>query len=222
MYNDSVIQEQSGLNAFITKSLISWDQCWDFSPCLWGLMMTVFQRFLRSNLELNSTNGFAAVVVGVILVFVASGRLLKIAVYSSDLLDLLSFEWSTLGFIIASLHASIVYRLSWSVPWCLLSWGLSDASVKKDLNAGMGRALMGVLISVIILLLWTCSWEVLEWTISCLSSSLQDWQQDKDSLLSMISKWVAYYRLGSSNNWNFILTLSTSLSSLLRIFGRND
>ena len=56
MYNDSVIQEQSGLNAFYNENLlISWDRCGDFSPCVWpdddGL-----SRLLRSNLD-NSTNG---------------------------------------------------------------------------------------------------------------------------------------------------------------------
>ena len=56
MYNDSVIQEQSGLNAFYNKiySLVG-NWCWDFSPCVWPDDDSL-SRLLRSNLD-NSTNG---------------------------------------------------------------------------------------------------------------------------------------------------------------------
>ena len=71
MYNDSVIQEQSGLNAFYNKiySLVGIGV--GISALVSGLMMTVFQDFC-----------------------------------SSDLLDLLSFEWLYLELYHCSLHAS--------------------------------------------------------------------------------------------------------------------
>ncbi len=56
MYNDSVIQEQSGLNAFYNKiySLVGIGV--GISALVSGLMMTVFQDFFVQNLD-NRTNG---------------------------------------------------------------------------------------------------------------------------------------------------------------------
>ena len=165
---------------------------WGFQPLCWP-DDDVFQDFFVQILT-TAMVYYAAVVVELILVFVASGRLLKIA--------------------------RLLFRSSWSTQlWMALPWALSLLATCKQLSiraflvqslmfychgnyrtrrekdlSGMGRALMGMSWSVwSSLLLWTCSWEVLEWTISwvlSLSSSLQDWQLGitKDSFMSMIKQ----------------------------------
>ena len=74
MYNDSVIQEQSGLNAFYNKiySLVGIGV--GISALVSGLMMTVFQDFFVQILTTAPMVYYAAVVVELILVFVASGK----------------------------------------------------------------------------------------------------------------------------------------------------
>ena len=70
MYNDSVIQEQSGLNAFYNKiySLVGIGV--GISALVSGLMMTVFQDFFVQILTTAPMVYYAAVVVELILVFV--------------------------------------------------------------------------------------------------------------------------------------------------------
>ena len=104
MYNDSVIQEQSGLNAFYNKvySLVGIGV--GISALVSGLMMTVFQDFFVQILTTAPMVYYAAVVVELILVFVASGKAVKNS--PSALLDLLSFEWLYLELYHCSLHAS--------------------------------------------------------------------------------------------------------------------
>ena len=77
MYNDSVIQEQSGLNAFYNKiySLVGIGV--GISALVSGLMMTVFQDFFVQILTTAPMVYYAAVVVELILVFVASGKAVK-------------------------------------------------------------------------------------------------------------------------------------------------
>ncbi|MDU5578427.1 MAG: BAX inhibitor (BI)-1/YccA family protein, partial [Streptococcus parasanguinis] len=77
MYNDSVIQEQSGLNAFYNKiySLVGIGV--GISALVSGLMMTVFQDFFVQILTTAPMVYYGAVVVELILVFVASGKAVK-------------------------------------------------------------------------------------------------------------------------------------------------
>ena len=79
MYNDSVIQEQSGLNAFYNKiySLVGIGV--GISALVSGLMMTVFQDFFVQILTTAPMVYYAAVVVELILALLQVGRLLKIA-----------------------------------------------------------------------------------------------------------------------------------------------
>ena len=100
MYNDSVIQEQSGLNAFYNKiySLVGIGV--GISALVSGLMMTVFQDFFVQILTTAPMVYYAAVAVELILVFVASGKAVK------NLLDLLSFERLYVELYHCALHAS--------------------------------------------------------------------------------------------------------------------
>ena len=108
MYNDSIIQEQSGLNAFYNKiySLVGIGV--GISALVSGLMMTVFQDFFVQILTTAPMVYYIAIAAELILVFVASGKAVKNSpsFCSSNLLDLLIFERLYLELYHCSLHAS--------------------------------------------------------------------------------------------------------------------
>ena len=113
MYNDSVIQEQSGLNAFfITKSIpLVGIELWDFKPLCPVLMMTVFQDFFVQILTTAPMVYYAAVVVELILVFVASGKAVKNSPSALPIFLIYSaLNGFTLSFIIARYMQATVYK----------------------------------------------------------------------------------------------------------------
>ena len=143
MYNDSVIQEQSGLNAFYNKiySLVGIGV--GISALVSGLMMTVFQDFFVQILTTAPMVYYGAVVVELILVFVASGKAVKNSPSALPIFLIYSaLNGFTLSFIIARYMQATVYKAFLVSALMFIVMGAIGRVVKKDLS-GMGRALMG-------------------------------------------------------------------------------
>jgi len=205
MYNDSVIQEQSGLNAFYNKiySLVGIGV--GISALVSGLMMTVFQDFFVQILTTAPMVYYAAVVVELILVFVASGKAVKNSPSALPIFLIYSaLNGFTLSFIIARYMQATVYK------------------------AFMGRALMGVLIGVIIasvvnMFLRSSGMDYILSIISVfLFAGLTAWDNQK-------IRYVYDQTNGQpATGWAVAMALELYLDfinlfiSLLRIFGRND
>ena len=221
MYNDSVIQEQSGLNAFYNKiySLVGIGV--GISALVSGLMMTVFQDFFVQILTTAPMVYYAAVVVELILVFVASGKAVKNSPSALPIFLIYSaLNGFTLSFIIARYMQATVYK-------AFLVMGAIGRVVKKDLS-GMGRALMGVLIGVIIasvvnMFLRSSGMDYILSIISVfLFAGLTAWDNQK-------IRYVYDQTNGQpATGWAVAMALELYLDfinlfiSLLRIFGRND
>ena len=226
MYNDSVIQEQSGLNAFYNKiySLVGIGV--GISALVSGLMMTVFQDFFVQILTTAPMVYYAAVVVELILVFVASGKAVKNSPSALPIFLIYSaLNGFTLSFIIARYMQATVYKAFLVSALMFIVMGAIGRVVKKDLS-GMGRALMGVLIGVII--------------ASVVNMFLRS--SGMDYILSIISVFLfagltanqkIRYVYDQTNGqpatgWAVAMALELYLDfinlfiSLLRIFGRND
>ena len=208
MYNDSVIQEQSGLNAFYNKiySLVGIGV--GISALVSGLMMTVFQDFFVQILTTAPMVYYAAVVVELILVFVASGKAVKNSPSALPIFLIYSaLNGFTLSFIIARYMQATVYKAFLVSALMFIVMGAIGRVVKKDLS-GMGRALMGVLIGVIISVF--------------LFAGLTAWDNQK-------IRYVYDQTNGQpATGWAVAMALELYLDfinlfiSLLRIFGRND
>ena len=217
MYNDSVIQEQSGLNAFYNKvySLVGIGV--GISALVSGLMMTVFQDFFVQILTTAPMVYYAAVVVELILVFVASGKAVKNSPSALPIFLIYSaLNGFTLSFIIARYMQATVYKAFLVSALMFIVMGAIGRVVKKDLS-GMGRALMGVLIGVIIasvvnMFLRSSGMDYILSIISVfLFAGLTAWDNQK-------IRYVYDQTNGQQAGqlpwlWNFILTLSTSLSA---------
>ena len=217
MYNDSVIQEQSGLNAFYNKiySLVGIGV--GISALVSGLMMTVFQDFFVQILTTAPMVYYAAVVVELILVFAALPIFL---IYSA-------LNGFTLSFIIARYMQATVYKAFLVSALMFIVMGAIGRVVKKDLS-GMGRALMGVLIGVIIasvvnMFLRSSGMDYILSIISVfLFAGLTAWDNQK-------IRYVYDQTNGQpATGWAVAMALELYLDfinlfiSLLRIFGRND
>ena len=110
MYNDSVIQEQSGLNAFYNKIYSLVGVGVGISALVSGLMMTVFQDFFVQILTTAPMVYYAAVVVELILVFVASGKAVKNSPSALPIFLIYSaLNGFTLSFIIARYMQATVF-----------------------------------------------------------------------------------------------------------------
>ena len=225
MYNDSVIQEQSGLNAFYNKiySLVGIGV--GISALVSGLMMTVFQDFFVQILTTAPMVYYAAVVVELILVFVASGKAVKNS--PSIFLIYSALNGFTLSFIIARYMQATVYKAFLVSALMFIVMGAIGRVVKKDLS-GMGRALMGVLIGVIIasvvnMFLRSSGMDYILSIISVfLFAGLTAWDNQK-------IRYVYDQTNGQpATGWAVAMALELYLDfinlfiSLLRIFGRND
>ena len=210
MYNDSVIQEQSGLNAFYNKiySLVGIGV--GISALVSGLMMTVFQDFFVQILTTAPMVYYAAVVVELILVLIYS-----------------ALNGFTLSFIIARYMQATVYKAFLVSALMFIVMGAIGRVVKKDLS-GMGRALMGVLIGVIIasvvnMFLRSSGMDYILSIISVfLFAGLTAWDNQK-------IRYVYDQTNGQpATGWAVAMALELYLDfinlfiSLLRIFGRND
>ena len=205
MYNDSVIQEQSGLNAFYNKiySLVGIGV--GISALVSGLMMTVFQDFFVQILTTAPMVYYAAVVVELILVFVASGKAVKNSPSALPIFLIYSaLNGFTLSFIIARYMQATVYK------------------------AFLVSALMGVLIGVIIasvvnMFLRSSGMDYILSIISVfLFAGLTAWDNQK-------IRYVYDQTNGQpATGWAVAMALELYLDfinlfiSLLRIFGRND
>ena len=222
MYNDSVIQEQSGLNAFYNKiySLVGIGV--GISALVSGLMMTVFQDFFVQILTTAPMVYYAAVVVELILVSVKNSpsALPIFLIYSA-------LNGFTLSFIIARYMQATVYKAFLVSALMFIVMGAIGRVVKKDLS-GMGRALMGVLIGVIIasvvnMFLRSSGMDYILSIISVfLFAGLTAWDNQK-------IRYVYDQTNGQpATGWAVAMALELYLDfinlfiSLLRIFGRND
>lgn len=228
MYNDSIIQEQSGLNAFYNKiySLVGIGV--GISALVSGLMMTVFQDFFVQILTTAPMVYYIAIAAELILVFVASGKAVKNSPSALPIFLIYSaLNGFTLSFIIAQYMQATVYKASLVSALMFVVMGAIGRVVKKDLS-GMGRALMGVLIGVII--------------ASVVNIFLRS--SGMDYILSIISVFIfagltawdnqkIRYVYDQSNGqvttgWAVAMALELYLDfinlfiSLVRIFGRND
>lgn len=228
MYNDSVIQEQSGLNAFYNKiySLVGIGV--GISALVSGLMMTVFQDFFVQILTTAPMVYYAAVVVELILVFVASGKAVKNSPSALPIFLIYSaLNGFTLSFIIARYLQATVYKAFLVSALMFIVMGAIGRVVKKDLS-GMGRALMGVLIGVIIasvvnMFLRSSGMDYILSIISVfLFAGLTAWDNQK-------IRYVYDQTNGQpATGWAVAMALELYLDfinlfiSLLRIFGRND
>ena len=225
MYNDSVIQEQSGLNAFYNKiySLVGIGV--GISALVSGLMMTVFQDFFVQILTTAPMVYYAAVVVELILVFVASGKAVKNSPSALPIFLIYSaLNGFTLSFIIARYMQATVYKAFLVSALMFIVMGAIGRVVKKDLS-GMGRALMGVLIGVIIasvvnMFLRSSGMDYILSII--LFAGLTAWDNQK-------IRYVYDQTNGQpATGWAVAMALELYLDfinlfiSLLRIFGRND
>lgn len=134
MYNDSVIQEQSGLNAFYNKiySLVGIGV--GISALVSGLMMTVFQDFFVQILTTAPMVYYGAVVVELILVFVASGKAVKNSPSALPIFLIYSaLNGFTLSFIIARYMQATVYKAFLVSALMFIVMGAIGRVVKKDL-----------------------------------------------------------------------------------------
>ena len=214
MYNDSVIQEQSGLNAFYNKiySLVGIGV--GISALVSGLMMTVFQDFFVQILTTAPMVYYGAVVKN-------SPSALPIFLIFSAL------NGFTLSFIIARYMQATVYKAFLVSALMFIVMGAIGRVVKKDLS-GMGRALMGVLIGVIIasvvnMFLRSSGMDYILSIISVfLFAGLTAWDNQK-------IRYVYDQTNGQpATGWAVAMALELYLDfinlfiSLLRIFGRND
>ena len=132
MYNDSVIQEQSGLNAFYNKiySLVGIGV--GISALVSGLMMTVFQDFFVQILTTAPMVYYAAVVVELILVFVASGKAVKNSPSALPIFLIYSaLNGFTLSFIIARYMQATVYKAFLVSALMFIVMGAIGRVVKK-------------------------------------------------------------------------------------------
>jgi len=224
MYNDSVIQEQSGLNAFYNKiySLVGIGV--GISALVSGLMMTVFQDFFVQILTTAPMVYYAAVVVELILVFVASGKAVKNSPSALPIFLIYSaLNGFTLSFIIARYMQATVYKAFLVSALMFIVMGAIGRVVKKDLS-GMGRALIGVIIaSVVNMFLRSSGMDYILSIISVfLFAGLTAWDNQK-------IRYVYDQTNGQpATGWAVAMALELYLDfinlfiSLLRIFGRND
>ena len=217
MYNDSIIQEQSGLNAFYNKiySLVGIGV--GISALVSGLMMTVFQDFY-----------YIAIAAELILVFVPSGKAVKNSPSALPIFLIYSaLNGFTLSFIIAQYMQATVYKAFLVSALMFVVMGAIGRVVKKDLS-GMGRALMGVLIGVIIasvvnIFLRSSGMDYILSIISVfLFAGLTAWDNQK-------IRYVYDQSNGQvTTGWAVAMALELYLDfinlfiSLVRIFGRND
>ena len=228
MYNDSIIQEQSGLNAFYNKiySLVGIGV--GISALVSGLMMTVFQDFFVQILTTAPMVYYIAIAAELILVFVASGKAVKNSPSALPIFLIYSaLNGFTLSFIIAQYMQATVYKAFLVSALMFVVMGASGRVVKKDLS-GMGRALMGVLIGVIIasvvnIFLRSSGMDYILSIISVfLFAGLTAWDNQK-------IRYVYNQSNGQvTTGWAVAMALELYLDfinlfiSLVRIFGRND
>ena len=224
MYNDSVIQEQSGLNAFYNKiySLVGIGV--GISALVSGLMMTVFKDFFYQIYTTAPMVYYAAVVVELILVFVASGKAVKNSPSALPIfLIYSSLNGFTLSFIVARYMQATVYKAFLVSALMFIVMGAIGRVVKKDLS-GMGRALIGVIIaSVVNMFLRSSGMDYILSIISVfLFAGLTAWDNQK-------IRYVYDQTNGQpATGWAVAMALELYLDfinlfiSLLRIFGRND
>ena len=226
MYNDSIIQEQSGLNAFYNKiySLVGIGV--GISALVSGLMMTVFQDFFVQILTTAPMVYYIA--AELILVFVASGKAVKNSPSALPIFLIYSaLNGFTLSFIIAQYMQATVYKAFLVSALMFVVMGAIGRVVKKDLS-GMGRALMGVLIGVIIasvvnIFLRSSGMDYILSIISVfLFAGLTAWDNQK-------IRYVYDQSNGQvTTGWAVAMALELYLDfinlfiSLVRIFGRND
>jgi len=226
MYNDSIIQEQSGLNAFYNKiySLVGIGV--GISALVSGLMMTVFQDFFVQILTTAPMVYYIA--TELILVFVASGKAVKNSPSALPIFLIYSaLNGFTLSFIIAQYMQATVYKAFLVSALMFVVMGAIGRVVKKDLS-GMGRALMGVLIGVIIasvvnIFLRSSGMDYILSIISVfLFAGLTAWDNQK-------IRYVYDQSNGQvTTGWAVAMALELYLDfinlfiSLVRIFGRND
>ena len=191
-------------------------------------MMTVFQDFFVQILTTAPMVYYAAVVVELILVFVASGKAVKIArlLFRSSWSTQLWMAWPwALSF--ARYMQATVYKAFLVSALMFMSWVLSDASWKKGLS-GMGRALMGVLIGVIIasvvnMFLRSSGMDYILSIISVfLFAGLTAWDNQKNPLCLWSNQWSTCDEAGQWPWLELYLDFINLFISLLRIFGRND
>lgn len=228
MYNDSIIQEQSGLNAFYNKiySLVGIGV--GISALVSGLMMTVFQDFFVQILTTAPMVYYIAIAAELILVFVASGKAVKNSPSALPIFLIYSaLNGFTLSFIIAQYMQATVYKAFFVSALMFVVMGAIGRVVKKDLS-GMGRALMGVLIGVIIasvvnIFLRSSGMDYILSIISVfLFAGLTAWDNQK-------IRYVYDQSNGQvTTGWAVAMALELYLDfinlfiSLVRIFGRND
>jgi len=228
MYNDSVIQEQSGLNAFYNKvySLVGIGV--GISVLVSGLMMTVFQDFFVQILTTAPMVYYAAVVVELILVFVASGKAVKNSPSALPIFLIYSaLNGFTLSFIIARYAQATVYKAFVVSALMFFIMSAIGRVTKKDLS-GMGRALRAALFGLIIasvvnIFLRNGSFDFLISIAGVIIfSGLIAWDNQK-------IRYV-YEQTGGQAGLGWAISLALSLYldfinlflSILRIFGRND
>jgi len=228
MYNDSVIQEQSGLNAFYNKiySLVGIGV--GISALVSGLMMTVFQDFFVQILTTAPMVYYAAVVVELILVFVASGKAVKNSPSALPIFLIYSaLNGFTLSFIIARYAQATVYKAFVVSALMFFIMSAIGRVTKKDLS-GMGRAFMGALIGIIIASIANIFLQSsgMDYVLSILCviifAGLIAWDNQK-------IRYVYEQSNGQpTNGWVVALALELYLDfinlfiNILRIFGRND
>ena len=205
MYNDSVIQEQSGLNAFYNKiySLVGIGV--GISALVSGLMMTVFQDFFVQILTTAPMVYYAAVVVELILVFVASGKAVKNSPSALPIFLIYSaLNGFTLSFIIARYMQATVYK---AFLVSALMGDLIGVIIASVVNMFLRSSGMDYILSIISVFLF---------------AGLTAWDNQK-------IRYVYDQTNGQpATGWAVAMALELYLDfinlfiSLLRIFGRND
>lgn len=225
--NNTVIQENAGINAFYSKVYSLVGMGIGLSALVSALLLTVFQNTFYTIYTQMPMVYLGAVVLELILVFAASSMswrnnpaaLPVYLVYSA-------LNGFTLTFVVARYTQGVVLSAFVTSAAMFFALSLVGRFIKRDLS-GMGRALIaglfGLIIASIVNLFLGGG---LNFVISVISviifSGLIAWDNQK-------IRYV-YEQSGGqvANGWAVSLALSLYLDfinlflSLLRIFGRND
>ncbi|KXT74220.1 membrane protein [Streptococcus sp. DD10] len=225
--NNTIIQDTAGINAFYSKVYSLVGMGIGLSALVSGLLLTVFQNVFYTIYTQMPFIYLGAVVLELVLVFVASSMSWKNSPAALPVFLVYSaLNGFTLTFVVARYTQGVVLSAFVTTAAMFFALALVGRFTKKDLS-GMGRALyaglIGLIIASIVNLFLGGSLSFIISIVSVLIfSGLIAWDNQR-------IRYV-YEQSGGqvANGWAVSLALSLYLDfinlflSILRIFGNND
>ena len=226
--NNTIIQENSGINSFYAKVYSLVGMGIGISALVTALMLTIFQDVIYSVIMANSWIFYLAIFAELVLVWVASGMSAKnnpaalptFLVYSA-------LNGFTISFVLALYTQATVLAAFITSSAMFFAMALIGKFTKKDLS-GLGRSFIAGLIGVIIASLVNIFLRSsgLDFIISIISVIIFS------GLIAWDNQRIRYVYEQSGGNvaagWAVSLALSLYLDfinlflSILRIFGRDN